>query len=44
VGLGFLLIGAVLMVFWRVFGERAFFSRRREVADPAVLGGRAGAG
>jgi len=43
-GLGFLLLGAVLMVTWRLLGHREFFARRREVADPAVLGGRAGAG
>ncbi len=39
VGLGFLLLGAVLMVAWRLLGERGFFARAREVADPAVLGG-----
>ncbi len=37
VGLGFLLLGAALMVVWRLLGHREFFSRRREVADPAVL-------
>jgi amino acid transporter len=37
VGLGFLLLGAVLMLVWRLLGHREFFSRRREVADPAVL-------
>lgn len=36
VGLGFLLLGAVLMVIWRLLGHREFFSRRREVADPAA--------
>ncbi|CAA9522188.1 MAG: Uncharacterized amino acid permease, GabP family [uncultured Solirubrobacteraceae bacterium] len=37
VGLGFLLLGAALMISWRLLGHREFFSRRREVADPAVL-------
>lgn len=36
VGLGFLLLGAVLMVTWRLLGHREFFSRGREVADPAA--------
>ncbi|MGF1473739.1 MAG: APC family permease [Rubrobacteraceae bacterium] len=41
-GLGFLLIGAVLMVLWRLFGPRheRFFSRRPETVDPDVAAGR----
>jgi amino acid transporter len=34
IGLGFLAIGAVLMVIWRLAGHREFFSRRREAAAP----------
>jgi amino acid transporter len=37
IGLGFLLLGPVLMLIWYVTGHREFFRRRREVADPAVL-------
>ena len=35
-GVGFLLIGAVLMLFWR-FGNPDFFRRVREVATPGML-------
>jgi amino acid transporter len=37
IGLGFLLLGPVLMAIWYLTGHREFFRRRREVADPAVL-------
>ena len=37
IGIGFLLLGPVLMVIWYATGHREFFRRRREVADPAVL-------
>jgi amino acid transporter len=37
IGLGFLLLGPVLMLIWYLTGHREFFRRRREVADPAVL-------
>jgi amino acid transporter len=37
IGLGFLLLGPVLMAIWYATGHREFFRRRREVADPAVL-------
>jgi amino acid transporter len=37
IGLGFLLLGPVLMAVWYATGHRDFFRRRREVADPAVL-------
>jgi amino acid transporter len=36
IGLGFLLLGAVLMLLWR-FGHPEFFRRRPEVADPRLL-------
>jgi hypothetical protein len=39
IGVGFLLLGVVLMVLWYLAGHRAFFQRRLEVADPAVLRG-----
>jgi amino acid transporter len=37
IGLGFLLLGPVLMLVWRAGGHPEFFRRRREVADPALL-------
>jgi len=40
IGLGFLALGAALMIFWRMTGHREFFARRPEVADPGVLSGR----
>ncbi|WP_207956394.1 APC family permease [Rubrobacter marinus] len=40
VGLGFLLLGAVLMVVWRVMGNERFFGRRPETVDPEVAAGR----
>ncbi|MBJ7331133.1 MAG: APC family permease [Solirubrobacteraceae bacterium] len=36
IGIGFLLLGVVLMLYWRI-GHRAFFERRPEVADPALV-------
>ena len=36
-GLGFLLLGPILMGIWYVTGHREFFRRRPEVADPKVL-------
>jgi amino acid transporter len=36
IGLGFLVMGAVLMLWWR-FGHPAFFRRKPETADPALL-------
>lgn len=40
IGVGFLLLGVVLMLVWRFTGSGAagFFARRPETADPAVLG------
>ena len=37
IGLGFLLLGVVLMLFWRIARTRDFFRRRPEVADPKLL-------
>jgi amino acid transporter len=37
IGLGFLLLGVVLMLFWRP-GHPQFFKRKPELADPALLG------
>ena len=34
IGVGFLLLGAVLMGIWRLAGHREFFARRREAAEP----------
>jgi amino acid transporter len=36
IGLGFLLMGALLMLWWR-FAHPAFFRRKPEVADPALV-------
>jgi amino acid transporter len=33
IGLGFLIVGAVLMVIWRAAGHREFFARRPEAAE-----------
>ena len=40
VGLGFLILGAILMVVWRAMGHERFFDRRPEVVDPNVAAGR----
>ena len=41
VGVGFLALGAVLLVLWRLGGHERFFSRRPfELADPDVVAGR----
>lgn len=41
IGLGFLLLGAVFMVVWRLTGDHAgFFARRPETVDPNVAAGR----
>jgi len=39
IGVGFLLLGVVLMVIWYAAGHRDFFRRRPEVADPALIEG-----
>jgi amino acid transporter len=46
IGLGFLVLGLVLMVIWRLAGHREFFARRPEAAEPTALddGGRAALG
>src|SRR6478672_166468 len=36
IGVGFLLLGVVLMVWWR-FGHPRFFERKPEVADPSLV-------
>jgi hypothetical protein len=36
IGLGFLVLGFVLMLFWRG-GHKEFFRRKRETADPGSL-------
>ena len=43
IGVGFLLLGAMLLLAWRIHQEEPFFKRRREVADPGLLEGKAGA-
>jgi hypothetical protein len=40
IGVGFLLLGVLLMILWS-FQHPGFFRRRPEVADPALLEGRA---
>ncbi len=37
IGIGFLLVGVVLMMIWRIQGHPEFFGRKPEVADPALL-------
>jgi hypothetical protein len=37
IGVGFLVLGAFLMVLWWATGHREFFRRRTEVASPDVL-------
>jgi amino acid transporter len=37
IGIGFLLLGPILMLIWWGMGHREFWQRRREVADPRVL-------
>jgi hypothetical protein len=40
IGLGFILLGAILMVVWRLGGHERFFGRRPETVDPDVAAGR----
>ncbi len=45
IGYGFLLLGVVLMLVWRVVGRERFFERNAfETVDPAVAAGAAPAG
>jgi amino acid transporter len=37
IGIGFLLMGVVLMIIWRLAGHPEFFGRRPETADPALV-------
>jgi hypothetical protein len=39
-GLGFLLLGAILMLLWRAMGNERFFGRRLEIVPPDVAAGR----
>ena len=39
-GVGLLILGAVLMLLWRAAGHEAFFGRRTEVVNPDVAEGR----
>jgi amino acid transporter len=39
-GLGLLLLGALLMLVWRAGGHESFFGRKREVVDAEVAAGR----
>ena len=40
IGVGFLLLGVVLLFAWRSHQEEPFFKRRREIADPDLLTGK----
>ena len=42
IGIGFLILGVVLMLIWWVSGHGAFFRRRLEVAEPGLLDGGPG--
>jgi amino acid transporter len=44
IGIGFLLLGVVLMLVWRFTGHIEFFRRRLEVVDPEIASGRRVAG
>jgi amino acid transporter len=37
IGVGFLLLGVVLLIAWRRHRREPFFKRRRETADPSLL-------
>ena len=37
IGISFIILGAILMILWRVQGHPEFFGRRTEVADPALV-------
>ena len=37
IGISFILLGAIIMVIWRIQGHPEFFGRKREVADPALV-------
>ncbi len=40
IGMGFLLLGLVLLVLWRLGGNERFFGRRAfEAVDPAIASG-----
>jgi amino acid transporter len=39
-GIGLLIIGAILLVIWRLGGHEDFFGRKREIVDPDVAAGR----
>jgi hypothetical protein len=39
-GVGLLVLGALLMLAWRLSGHDRFFSRQREIVDPEVAAGR----
>ena len=41
IGVGFLLLGVILLFAWRIHQEEPFFKRRRETADPDLLTGKA---
>ncbi len=41
IGIGFLLLGAILLFAWRRHQEEPFFRLRRQIADPGLLSGRA---
>jgi amino acid transporter len=40
IGIGFLVLGVVLMLTWRLSGHIEFFRRRMEVVDPDIAAGR----
>jgi amino acid transporter len=41
IGMGFLLLGVVLLVVWKLLGNERFFGRRAfEAVDPAIAGGK----
>ena len=40
IGLGFLLLGVILEILWRLSGHESFFGRRPETVPPEIAEGR----
>jgi hypothetical protein len=40
IGVGFLVLGVLLLLAWRQYRREPFFGLRRETADPELLSGK----